>query len=84
MPFFYLNTYVPLAASKAGRDASDRYKIAPFVDGSIRREPDLEHPFPAITCLCRADKFAPRLIPGDIVAYMLRKDRYGGGRVTAE
>ena len=77
MPHFYLNSYAPLVASKAGRDASILYGIEPFVDGSIRREPDLENRFPAISCLCRADKFAPRLEVGDIVAYMLRKDRYG-------
>lgn len=77
MPSFYLNSYAPLVTSKAGRDASTAFGIEPFVDGSIRREPDLEHDFPAITCLCRADKFAPRLEAGDIVAYMLRKDRYG-------
>jgi hypothetical protein len=77
MPSFYLNSYAPLVASKAGREASMRYGIEPFVDGSIRREPDLEHDYPAISCLCRADKFAPRLKEDDIVAYMLRKDRYG-------
>lgn len=77
MGSFFLNSYVPLAASKAGREASLRFDIEPFVDGSIRREPDLEHEYPAITCLCRADKFAPRLAKGDIVAYMLRKGRYG-------
>ena len=80
MPSFFLNSYVPLVASKPGRDASKLYGIEPFVDGSIRREPDLEHEFPAISCLCRADKFAPRLQAGDIVAYMLRKDRYGQKR----
>jgi hypothetical protein len=77
---FYLNSYIPLAASKAGRDASKKYGIPPFVDGSIRREPDFEHRLPGISCLCRADKFAPRLKPGDVVAYMLRKERYGTAR----
>ncbi len=74
---FYLNTYAPLVSCKAGRDASRIYDIPPFVDGSIRREPDLEHPFPAITCLCRGNNFAPRLKPDDVVAYMLKKGRYG-------
>jgi hypothetical protein len=49
----------------------------PFVDGSIRREPDLEHPFPTITCLCRAGKFAPRLTVGDVVAYLTKKATFG-------
>ncbi len=80
MPNFYLNSYAPLVASNAGREASKQFAIPPFVDGSIRREPDLEHEFPAISCLCRADKFAPRLIEGDVVAYMLRKETYGTGR----
>lgn len=77
MPSFYLNSYAPLATTKPGREASATLGIDPFVDGSIRREPDLEHVYPAISCLCRADKFAPRLAKDDIVAYVLRKDRYG-------
>lgn len=77
MPTFYLNSYAPLVASRAGREASLKFNIPPFVDGSIRREPDLEHDYPAITCLCRAGKFAPRLRPNDIVAYMTRRGRYG-------
>ena len=87
MPWFYLNSYSPLVASKAGREASRKHGLPPFVDGSIRREPDLKHAFPAISCLCRAGKFAPRLAKGDVVAYMTRKGRYGGGvphrRLTA-
>jgi hypothetical protein len=77
MAAFYINTYRPLVDSRAGRHASQQYGLPPFVDGSIRREPDLEHEYPAITCLCRAGKFAPRLEVDDIVAYMLRKGRYG-------
>lgn len=71
-----INTYAPLAATRSGREASECYRIPPFVDGSIRREPDLEHEYPAITCLCRADKFAPRLRVDDRVVYMTRKGRY--------
>jgi hypothetical protein len=69
-PKLYLNTYTPLARSVAGREASLRFTLPPFIDGSIRREPDLQHDWPAISCLCRAGKFAPRLQLGDIVAYM--------------
>jgi hypothetical protein len=76
MPAFYINTYDPLVASKAGREASREHGLPPFVDGSIRREPDLEHEFPSISCLCRAGKFAPRLCVGDLVAYMTKKGRY--------
>lgn len=87
MASFYINTYDPLVASRAGRLASEEYGLPPFVDGSIRREPDLEHTFPSITCLCRADKFAPRLRVDDFVAYLTKKARYRSGiphlRLTA-
>lgn len=83
----YLNTYAPLVATAAGRAAAEKFDILPFVDGSIRREPDLEHRFPSISCLCRADKFAPRLQIDDVVAYMTKKNRFGTGvrhyRLTA-
>jgi hypothetical protein len=78
VPHLYINTYEPLAATAAGRGASERRSIPPFVDGSIRREPDLEHQYPSISCLCRGDKFAPRLGVGDVVVYMTKKARYGG------
>lgn len=74
---FYLVTYAPLVCSKAGRAAVEQYGVPPFVDGSIRREPDLEHELPSISCLCHAGKFAPRLEVGDFVAYLTRKARYG-------
>ena len=71
-PKLFLNTYTPLARSKAGKLASkaDESWLPPFIDGSIRREPHLQHEWPSISCLCRADKFAPRLKVGDYVAYM--------------
>lgn len=81
MPSCYLNTYHPMAGTKSGRDACQRDGIEPFVDGSIRREPDLEHPFPSISCLCRAGKFAPRLRVGDTVVYLTVKGRYCGIRI---
>lgn len=84
---FYLTTYGPLVLTKLGREAAIKHSLPPFIDGSIRREPDLEHAYPAITCLCRTDKFAPRLREGDVVAYMLKKASYGLGykhqRLTA-
>jgi hypothetical protein len=76
MPNFYINSYAPLAITRAGRYASEAYGIPPFVDGSIRREPDFEHPFPAITCLCRGKNFAPRLCVGDIVAYVTKTGEF--------
>lgn len=77
MPALYFNSYAPLAISPAGRVASIEYKLPPFIDGSIRREPDLEHLKPSISCLCRAGKFAPRLDVGDVVVYLTKKNRYG-------
>lgn len=70
-------TYTPLVATKAGRDACEHYGLPPFIDGSIRREPDLEHAYPSISCLCRAGKFAPRLREHDVVVYWTKKARYG-------
>lgn len=73
----FVVTYKPLVSSAAGRHASKQFRLPPFIDGSIRREPDLEHPRPMISCLCRADKFAPRLKVGDHVAYLTAQRRYG-------
>jgi len=80
MPSLFLNNYAPLVATSAGRAASERLGLLPFIDGSIRREPDLEHPSPSISCLCRGGNFTPRLRPGDAVVYMTKKSRIGGGR----
>ena len=77
MPVAYLVSYAPLVSSKTGREVSRLHSIPPFVDGSIRREPDLQHKYPSVSCLCRTDKFAPRLRVGDFVAYLTQKRRYG-------
>jgi hypothetical protein len=76
-PGFYLVSYDPLVTTKAGREACEAHRLRPFIDGSIRREPDLEHQYPSISCLCRADKFAPRLEVDDLVAYVTNKHRFG-------
>ena len=78
MSSFYLNSYLPLVGTKNGRAACERMRCHPFVDGSIRREPDLEHALPAISCLCRGRQFTPRLQVSDVVAYVLNKRRYVG------
>jgi len=72
----FLATFRPLIYSPGGRDAARRYGLPPFIDGSCRREPDLESPFPSITATCRAGKFAPRLVVGDRVAYLTVKGQY--------
>lgn len=77
MPHLYLNSYAPLVITPEGLRASEAHDLPPFIDGSIRREPDLEHQHPSITCLCRAGLFAPRLHVGDVVVYMTHKHKYG-------
>ena len=74
----FLATYRPLIHTGAGRRAVQEYGLPPFIDGSCRREPDFESPFPSITATCRAGGFAPRLRPGDTVAYLTVKGTYGG------
>jgi hypothetical protein len=55
-----------------------KHGFPPFIDASIRREPDLEHAMPAISCLCRGGAFTPRLGVGDCVAYLAVKRKYSG------
>lgn len=74
----FLSTYKPLVRTTAGRRAVRLYDLPPFVDGSCRREPDLESAFPSITALCHGGHFAPRLHVGDRVAYLTVKGKYEG------
>ncbi|MBC8102900.1 MAG: hypothetical protein H7Z41_09965 [Cytophagales bacterium] len=80
-PRFFLNSFQPICgyASWKALHASDPL-VPPFVDGSCRREPDLEHTLPSISALCRAGKFAPKLRLGDIVAYISKQGCYGDVR----
>lgn len=73
----FLNSYKPQVVSAFGRRAAATYALPPFIDGSIRREPNLQHERPAISCLCRGGNFAPRLQPGDRVAYLTTKGKLG-------
>jgi len=74
----FLVTYHPIIRRGAGRQAVAREHLPPFIDGSCRREPDLESPYPSITATCRAGLFAPRLAVGDEIAYLTVKGRYLG------
>src|SRR5437763_16137948 len=76
-PCLFINSYHPLVRTPDGREAAVNLGIPPFVDGSIRREPDLQHPFPSISCICRGGNFAPRLRPGDPVVYLTVTAKYG-------
>jgi hypothetical protein len=72
----FLATFHPLIRTVAGRRAAQMYGLPPFIDGSCRREPDFEAPFPSVTAICRAASFAPRLRSGDTVMYLTVKGRY--------
>lgn len=72
----YLNSFKPLCATKQGRLAVQQFSYPPFIDGSCRREPDFQHPFPAITQLCRPGKLLPRLNIGDLVMYITKQGKY--------
>jgi len=65
-----LNSFRPLCWTNYGNNAIDKYGLPPFIDGSCRREPDFQNPFPSISALCRQGKFAPHLKTNDIVVYM--------------
>ncbi|HOJ07233.1 MAG: hypothetical protein D8M52_10690 [Chlorobi bacterium] len=71
-----LNTYRPLIFTKFGSQASIKFNIPPYVDGSCRREPDFESEFPSITALCRGRACAPRLFEGDRIIYLTVKSDY--------
>lgn len=77
---YYLASYRPLIVKRRGKSAIQKYGILPYVDDSIRREPDLESQFPSITAICRAEMFAPRLKESDTVVYITVKGNYPGYR----
>lgn len=74
----YLNTFEPLCGSKQGALAVEQFVLPGYIDGSCRREPDLEGDFPAISALCRGGIFVPKLVAGDIIVYLTKKGRYEG------
>jgi len=76
-PRVFLCSYWPLCKTVGGRRAALKYGLPPYVNGMSRREPDFEHPLPAITASSRGRNFAPRLRPGDTVVYTTTKGRWG-------
>ena len=74
----YLCSYRPLIRTKHGREAIEVFNLPKYIDGSCRREPDLENPFPSITALCRFKRFAPRLQVQDKVIYITKNGSYPG------
>ena len=75
---FWINKYRPLAVSRGGIRAAESAGLAPFVDGSHRREPYLSRELATISSICRGRNFAPRLTTGDTVVYLTTKARYPG------
>lgn len=71
-----LNSFHPLCETEIGKNAIKKIGYPPFIDASCRREPDFENTFPSITALCRQEKFAPQLIPNDIIIYMTVKGKW--------
>ncbi len=78
MSSHFLCSFRPLCGNAAGRAAVTCGSLPPFIDGSCRREPDFQSSNPSISALCRSTKFAPRLWPGDSVAYITNQGIYGG------
>lgn len=74
----FLCSFRPLMATARGRAARRDADLPPFIDGSCRREPDLQATVPSITCLCRSTLFAPRLWPADRVVYITNRGTYDG------
>lgn len=73
---YFLNTYTPLIASAAGQTAVLKHSLSPYIDGSCRREPDLESAHPSITAVCRGRLFVTRVNKGDKIVYMTKKGTY--------
>lgn len=74
----FLCSYRPIIRTKQGRQAVEKYGFKKYVDGSCRREPDFENPYPSITALCRSTRFVPRLYVGNKVVYITKKGNYEG------
>jgi hypothetical protein len=69
-PKIRINSYRSLSSNAFGRMGIQKYNLPPFIDGSCRKEPDLESKFPSITSTCRKGKFCPILNIGDITVYL--------------
>jgi hypothetical protein len=77
-----LASFRPLCSTARGREVVREHGLPPYIDGSCRREPDLEHSRPGISALCRASRFAPRLDEGDRVAFITVAGTYDEDRLT--
>ena len=75
---YFLCSYWPLAKTLGGRRAVEAFALPPYANGMSRREPDFEHPLPALTSSSRGRGFVPRLAVGDTVLFTTTKGRWGG------
>jgi hypothetical protein len=66
----YLQAFRPLWQWKRKRANAERLGESPFVDASIRREPDFKHEMPGISSLCRDGLFSNYLKKEDKVIYI--------------
>jgi len=73
----FLNSFIPLAYNRFGRNSAINNNLPLYIDGSCRREPDFQNPSPAITQLCRPNKLVTRLNVGDLVIYITKLGNYG-------
>lgn len=78
-PRVFLCSYWPLVKTLGGRRAVVAYGLPPYANGMSRREPDFEHPRPALTSSSRGRGFVPRLGVGDTVVFTTTKGRWGDG-----
>lgn len=81
-PREYLNSFYPLCCNSKGKKASKNFGLPKYIDGSCRREPDFENPFPCISALCRP-KFAQKLDIGDTIVYVTNKKGVGSRKIIA-
>jgi len=78
----YLNSFYPLCSTKHGIKAINKYGLQKYIDGSCRREPDLENELPCITGLCRPG-FAEKLNEEDIIIYVTNKKGVGSRKLIS-
>ncbi len=72
-PEYYLNSYHPLGETQEGKRIVQKESLPPFIDASIRREPDFQSPYPSITGLCRCNRLVGPAKTGDFIAYVTAK-----------
>lgn len=78
----YLCFYDPLIATKQGRRALFTHPLPSFIDGSCRREPDLDLDYPSVSSIRDGQSLVPNLRVGDKLVYLASKEFYFGSTVA--